>query len=147
MNFHDNLKNKNRKNIFLIGSGHCASFMKVGSKLRGEGVCISLVGTETEFSVSGIFSRWNFLQGEFSNSGIFHKWNFPGGTFLGRIYRSRKIYTGPFIQDFRAKKVAPNDIKIHSKCIYVTLYDIDTAKHWGKQTFYLFQNSLVRILT
>ena len=53
MNFHDNLKNKNRKNLkisFSFVSAHCASVMKVGSKLRrrGGGVCLSLVGTETD---------------------------------------------------------------------------------------------------
>ena len=48
MSFHDNSKNKNRKNrkiVFSFVSAHCVSFMKVGSKLRG-GVSISLVGTE-----------------------------------------------------------------------------------------------------
>ena len=40
MNFHDNSKNKNwknRKKDFSFISAHFASFMKVGSKLRGEG--------------------------------------------------------------------------------------------------------------
>ena len=37
MNSHDNSKNKNRKIHFSFESTHCASFMKVGSKLKGEG--------------------------------------------------------------------------------------------------------------
>ena len=37
MNFHDNSKNKSGKIVFSFVSGHCASFMKVGSKLRGGG--------------------------------------------------------------------------------------------------------------
>ena len=45
MNFHDNLKNKNRKIYFSFVSTHCLSFIKTESKLRGRrGVCISLVG-------------------------------------------------------------------------------------------------------
>ena len=44
INFHDNSKNKNRKMDFPFDSAHWASFMKMGSKLRGR-VCISLVGT------------------------------------------------------------------------------------------------------
>ena len=34
INFHDNSKNENRKNVFSIVLTHCATFMKVGSKLR-----------------------------------------------------------------------------------------------------------------
>ena len=37
MNFLDNSKNKNRNVNFSFDSAHCASFMKMGSKLRGEG--------------------------------------------------------------------------------------------------------------
>ena len=37
MNLHDNSKNRNRKIVFSFVSAHCASFIKVGSKLRGEG--------------------------------------------------------------------------------------------------------------
>ena len=48
MNFHDNLKNKIRKNRkidFSFDSAHCASSIKTGAKLSGEGgVCIFLVG-------------------------------------------------------------------------------------------------------
>ena len=43
MNFHDNSKNeirKNRKIVFSFVSAHCASFMKVGSKLRGEDLLV-----------------------------------------------------------------------------------------------------------
>ena len=35
MNFHDKSKNKNRTKDFSFDSAHCASFMKVRSKLRG----------------------------------------------------------------------------------------------------------------
>ena len=55
MNFHDNSKNTNWKIDFSFVSGHCASFMIVGSKTEGGGVCVSLVGTEpkqtTNFSI------------------------------------------------------------------------------------------------
>ena len=47
MNFHDILKNKNRKNRkidFSFDSAHCPFFIKTGAKLRGGEVCISLVG-------------------------------------------------------------------------------------------------------
>ena len=37
MNFHDNLKNKNRKIDFSVDSAYCASSMKLGSKLREGG--------------------------------------------------------------------------------------------------------------
>ena len=40
MNFHDNSRNKNRKIVFSFVSAHCATFMKVGSKLRGGGLHI-----------------------------------------------------------------------------------------------------------
>ena len=43
INFYDN--SKNEKTDFSFVSGHCASYKKTKSKLRGEGVvCISLVG-------------------------------------------------------------------------------------------------------
>ena len=42
MKFHSNLKKFKTDFSFVLA--HCASFMKMGSKLRG-GVCISLVGT------------------------------------------------------------------------------------------------------
>ena len=32
--------------FFSFVSAHCASYRKVGSKLRGKGVCLPLVGTE-----------------------------------------------------------------------------------------------------
>ena len=46
MNFHTS-RNKNRKIVFLFVSSHCATFMKVGSKLRvgRSALCMSLVGT------------------------------------------------------------------------------------------------------
>ena len=40
MKFHDNSQNKNRKIDFSFHSAHCASFMKVGSKLSWEGLHI-----------------------------------------------------------------------------------------------------------
>ena len=46
MNFHDNSKKENPKIDFSFDLAHCASLMKMGSKLkRGGGVCISLFGT------------------------------------------------------------------------------------------------------
>ena len=39
-NFHDNFKNKNRKIYFSFVSAHCASFMKIWTFLRGEGLHI-----------------------------------------------------------------------------------------------------------
>ena len=38
MNFHDNLKNKNRKIDFSLDSAHFASFIKTGAKLRVGGL-------------------------------------------------------------------------------------------------------------
>ena len=38
INFLDNAIHKNRKTDFSFDSAHCASFMKVGSKLRGGGL-------------------------------------------------------------------------------------------------------------
>ena len=35
IHFHDNSKNKNQKIDFLFDSTHCASFMKMGARLRG----------------------------------------------------------------------------------------------------------------
>ena len=37
MNFHDNSKNKNWKIDFSFNSALCASYMKIGAKLRGQG--------------------------------------------------------------------------------------------------------------
>ena len=47
MNFHDYLKNKNRKNgkiNFSFDSAYCASFMKMGAKLRGGGSVYPYLG-------------------------------------------------------------------------------------------------------
>ena len=40
---------KNQKMYFSFDSALCASFMKMGAKLRGED-CIFLLGTETKFA-------------------------------------------------------------------------------------------------
>ena len=40
MNFNDNLKNKNWKIVFSFDSAYCASFIKMGAKLRGGGLHI-----------------------------------------------------------------------------------------------------------
>ena len=52
-NFHDNSKNRDRKNqkiYFSIGSAHCASSIKTGSKLKGgEGLHIFNWGKAIQF--------------------------------------------------------------------------------------------------
>ena len=53
MNFHDNLKIENRRIDFSFVSAHCASSIKTGSILRGEGVCISLVVKKPWWGVKG----------------------------------------------------------------------------------------------
>ena len=72
MNFHDNYKNKERKNrktVFSFVPAHCASFMKVGSKLREGGL---LVVTWDRASI------WNYI--------YIYKWKY--------IYNSRSITPG-----------------------------------------------------
>ena len=63
MNFHDNSRNRNRKSrkiVYSFVSAHCASFMKVRSKLRGGfwSYCISFVGTEPKYLLSIRFRRF-----------------------------------------------------------------------------------------
>ena len=58
--FHNISKIKNRRIFvlfFLFYSAHCASFMKVGSKLRG-GVCLSLIGTEPNWFEVWTYKKW-----------------------------------------------------------------------------------------
>ena len=69
MKFHDNSRNRiyiSRKIVFSFVSAHCASFMKMGWKLR-EGVCISFVGTKPKYFLTHIsdeffsYSRKTFI--------------------------------------------------------------------------------------
>ena len=59
MKLHNNSKNKNRKIYFSYDSAHCASFMKMGAKLREGGVCISLLGTGPLFEFIVILFAFN----------------------------------------------------------------------------------------
>ena len=49
MNLYENSENKNKKNQkidFSFVSAHCASFMKVGSKRRGEGGSMHILSSD-----------------------------------------------------------------------------------------------------
>ena len=64
MNFHDNLKNKNRKIIISFVSAHCASSMKVGSKLRVGGGLLVVSWERAEKSTFRFvfFELWTILK-------------------------------------------------------------------------------------
>ena len=67
--FHDNSKNKNWKIVYSFVSAHCASTIKIGSKLKGSrgrgwgGFCISFLGTERELVSLGRESYAGFWLG------------------------------------------------------------------------------------
>ena len=75
MNFHDNLKNKNRKIDFPFDSAHCTSFMKIEAKLKAK-PCpnISLLGTGPFIFIRCSQLEW-FFRSWYSKFALHTKYN------------------------------------------------------------------------